>query len=165
MQSVLLVSLATLTGQHFAFFQPLDPPRAVQVMAHRGMLRQAPENTRPALQRAIEEGIEWAEVDVRLSADGQHVLVHGSAVDGVTDGSGRVADLTLAQLQQLDAGSWFAPRYAGERLLSLRECLDTTAIGKSTSARRLHSLEITCYSATVLSTKRNASRPILYPCP
>jgi glycerophosphoryl diester phosphodiesterase len=106
------------------FYQPVRPPRPFQVMVHRGMSRQAPENTRPALARVAEDGFEWAEVDVRLTKDGQHVIFHDSQVDGKTDGHGAVKDLTLEQLQQLDAGKWFAPRFAGQKILTLKECLD-----------------------------------------
>ena len=49
----------------FSFFEPVQPPRAVQVMVHRGEALQAPENTKPALERCIEDQLEWAEVDVR----------------------------------------------------------------------------------------------------
>jgi glycerophosphoryl diester phosphodiesterase len=92
-------------------------------MLHRGAMRQAPENTAPAIQHAIDDSLEWVEVDVRLTRDGQHVLVHDDTVDGLSDGTGPVADLTLQELQRLDAGRWFAPRFAGTRFLSLPECL------------------------------------------
>ena len=104
-------------------FQPVQPPRRVQLMLHRGAMRQAPENTAPAIQHAIDDGLEWVEVDVRLTSDGQHVLVHNDRVDGVSDGRGLVRELSLADLQRLDAGSWFAPRFTGTRFLSLPECL------------------------------------------
>ncbi|MBX3414175.1 MAG: glycerophosphodiester phosphodiesterase family protein [Pirellulales bacterium] len=105
------------------FFQPVQPPRPFQVMVHRGIAEAAPENTRPAIEMAIEDGLEWVEIDVRLTADGQHVLFHDDRLDGKTNGRGSVAEKTLAELQSLDAGSWFAPRYAGTRLLSLPEAL------------------------------------------
>ncbi|MGD9644757.1 MAG: glycerophosphodiester phosphodiesterase [Pirellulales bacterium] len=92
-------------------------------MLHRGAMRQAPENTAPAIQHAIDDGLEWVEVDVRLTRDGQHVLVHDESVDRVSDGRGLVSELSLADLQELDAGNWFAPRFAGTRFLSLPECL------------------------------------------
>src|SRR5262245_20979348 len=111
-------------AQKFPFFEPIRPSRAFQVMAHRGASGQAPENTRLALQRAIEDGFEWAEVDLQLTRDGKHVLYHDGKLDGKTDGAGRVADYSLADLKKLDAGSWFAPRYAGERLLSLQEAFE-----------------------------------------
>ncbi len=118
----LAVLRATALASHFTFFEPLQPPRVVQVMAHRGASRQAPENTRPALLRCIEDGFEWAEVDVRLSRDGQQVLWHDSKLDRL--GSEKnVNELTLAELKELDAGAWFAPRYKGEHLLTFKECL------------------------------------------
>jgi glycerophosphoryl diester phosphodiesterase len=86
-------------------------------------MRQAPENTAPTIQHAIDDCLEWVEVDVRLTRDGQHVLVHNDRVDEVSDGRGLVHELSLAELQQLDAGSWFAPRFVGTRFLSLPECL------------------------------------------
>lgn len=123
---LLLLCLATpgAGGQAFQFFEPIQPPRPIQVMAHRGASGQAPENTRPALERAIEDGFEWAEIDLQLTRDGKHVLFHDSRLDNKTNGAGRVADYSLAELKQLDAGSWFAPRYAGERLLTLQEAFE-----------------------------------------
>ncbi|MEK7706716.1 MAG: glycerophosphodiester phosphodiesterase family protein, partial [Verrucomicrobiota bacterium] len=91
-------------------------------MVHRGQSQQAPENTRPALQRCIEDGLEWAEVDVRLTKDGQHILSHDASV---TDAAGKVWKIkehTLAELRQVDVGSRFAARFAGEQLLSLEDC-------------------------------------------
>ena len=117
---LLLVSGASATD----FFEPVQPPRSFQVMVHRGAAMQAPENTAPALERCIEEGFEWAEVDVRLTRDGKHVLFHDGTVDGKTDGSGNIKDLTLAEVKALDAGSWFSARYAGQRILTLAECLN-----------------------------------------
>lgn len=122
-----LISLAAsaflVSAANFPFFEPVQPPRPFQVMVHRGQSRQSPENTRPALQRCIEDGLEWAEVDVRLTRDGQHILSHDASV---TDAGGRVWKLnehTLAELRQLDVGSRFAARFAGEQLLSLEDCL------------------------------------------
>lgn len=107
----------------FEFFEPVQPPRAFQTMVHRGMMRQAPENTAPAIELAIRDGIEWVEVDVRLSADRKHILFHDSNLDGKTNGKGPLKEKTLEELLSLDAGSPFAPRFAGTRLLSLKECL------------------------------------------
>lgn len=109
-------------GGGFSFFEPTQPPRSVQVMVHRGESRQAPENTRPALLRCIEDGLEWAEVDIRRTADGQHVLARD---EQLTDGrqTFRVASTTLAQLKTLDVGMHFAARFKGEAPLSLTECL------------------------------------------
>ncbi|MBS0261127.1 MAG: glycerophosphodiester phosphodiesterase family protein [Planctomycetes bacterium] len=110
----------------FEFFEPVQPPRRVQVMAHRGLKMLAPENTGAAILGCYSDFIEWAEVDVRLTHDGQHVIWHDTTVERLTSGTGRVADQTLAQLQQLDAGTWWAPRFQNTRLLSLAELLTLT---------------------------------------
>lgn len=86
-------------------------------------MRQAPENSRPALQRCIEDGLEWAEVDVRRTRDGQHVLAHDPAVTDAAGRSWTIAQQDWAELSQLDVGSRFKARYAGERLLTLKDCL------------------------------------------
>ena len=93
-------------------------------MVHRGEARQAPENSRAALLRCIEDGLEWAEVDVRLTSDGQHVLWHDATVAGASNAVWRVDQHTLEELQTLDIGSAFAPRYSRERLLSLKQGLE-----------------------------------------
>ena len=105
------------------FDQPVRPPRPLQAMAHRGLWRVAPENTRSALEASALHLVEWAEVDVRLTKDGAHVLMHEDRVDRITDGKGLVADLTLAELLKLDAGSAFARRFAGTPPLSLEAAL------------------------------------------
>jgi glycerophosphoryl diester phosphodiesterase len=110
------------TGE-FPFFEPVQPARSLQVMAHRGTTRMAPENTARALEAAIADTVEWAEVDVRLTRDGHHILFHDDELDGKTDASGRVRDHTLAEVRAADAGSKFSPRFAGERILTLEEGL------------------------------------------
>jgi glycerophosphoryl diester phosphodiesterase len=107
----------------FAFFEPVRPPRPIQVMAHRGAMRRAPENSARALELSIADTVEWVEVDVRLTNDGHHILFHDDAVDRKTDGAGRVRELTLAEIRALDAGAKFARRFAGARILTLAEGL------------------------------------------
>jgi glycerophosphoryl diester phosphodiesterase len=92
-------------------------------MAHRGLAALAPENTRFALDACAADFVGWAEVDVRLTKDGRHVVFHDDRLDGKTDGRGAVADRTLDELHKLDAGAWFAPRFKGTRLLALAEAL------------------------------------------
>ena len=92
-------------------------------IAHRGASAAAPANTLAAFEKAIELGADAVELDVQLSNDGVPVVIHDFAVDTTTDGSGQVADLTLAQLKQLDAGSTFDPAFAGERIPTLEEVL------------------------------------------
>ena len=93
-------------------------------IAHRGASIAAPPNTLAAFEKAIALGADGIEFDVHLSADGVPVVIHDFAVDTTTNGSGRVADLTLAQLKQLDAGVRFNPAFAGERVPTLGEVLE-----------------------------------------
>ena len=76
-------------------------------------------------QKALELGADGIEFDVHLSADGVPVVVHDFRVDDTTDGHGRVAEMTLAQIRELDAGSSFDPAFAGERIPTLEEVLET----------------------------------------
>jgi glycerophosphoryl diester phosphodiesterase len=93
------------------------------VLAHRGASAYAPENTFAAFDLAVELGAPALETDVRATADGHLVLLHDERVDRTTDGHGPVADLTLAEVKALDAGSWFEPRFAGQRVPTLGEFL------------------------------------------
>ncbi|MEO6033685.1 MAG: glycerophosphodiester phosphodiesterase family protein, partial [Verrucomicrobiota bacterium] len=106
----------------FPFFEPIQPPRPFQVIAHHGQSRQAPENTRPALQHCIDDGLEWAEVDVRLTLDGQHILSHDATVTNASGESWLIQDHSMEELRRIDVGSNFAARFAGEKLLSLQDC-------------------------------------------
>ena len=94
------------------------------VMAHRGFSSKAPENTMAAFTLALDAGAEGIELDVHLTKDGEVVVIHDHTLARTTNGTGLVADLTLAELQELDAGLWFSPEFKGERLPSLREVLE-----------------------------------------
>jgi len=90
-----------------------------QIIAHRGASAERPECTLSALQRAIRSGATAVEVDVRTSRDGHLFILHDATLDRTTNGKGPANALTLAQLQKLDAGSWFDPKYRNERIPSL----------------------------------------------
>jgi glycerophosphoryl diester phosphodiesterase len=77
---------------------------ALIVVGHRGCAALEPENTLRGFRRALALGCDYVETDVRLTSDGQLVLMHDETVDRTTDGSGRVAELTLAAIRALDAG-------------------------------------------------------------
>lgn len=94
-----------------------------QVWAHRGARREAPENTLPAFERAVEQGADGVELDVQLTADGIMVVIHDETLDRTTNGSGLVAVRTLAELQCLDASAGM-PGFAGTRIPTLNEVLD-----------------------------------------
>ena len=80
------------------------PARPVAI-AHRGDSAHQPESTLASFRSAIDAGADWLEMDVQMSDDGHLVVIHDTTVDRTTNGSGQVADLTLAQLQALDAGN------------------------------------------------------------
>jgi glycerophosphoryl diester phosphodiesterase len=96
---------------------------AARVSAHRGDNKAAPENTIPAIFNAVKKGAHQIEFDVKLSKDGNLVIMHDPTVNRTTNGKGRVADLSFDELRQLDAGSWFSPKFAGTRIPTLREVL------------------------------------------
>jgi len=94
----------------------------VVVVAHRGYSHAAPENTVAACN-AARGYADMVEFDVRSAQDGWLVLMHDATVDRTTDGAGAVADMTLAALRRLDAGSWFSAEFAGQRVPTLEEAI------------------------------------------
>ncbi|MEV7728000.1 glycerophosphodiester phosphodiesterase family protein [Streptomyces sp. NPDC087917] len=86
-------------------------------IGHRGVMGVEPENTLRSFVRAERAGMDVIALDVRLSKDGSLAVLHDAAVDRTTDGAGAVADLTLAELRELDAGQ-------GERVPVLDEVLE-----------------------------------------
>lgn len=108
-------------GATEALGTPRMPGDAAFIASHRGGGATAPENTLPAIDAALTQGFEYVEVDVALTADRHAVLMHDATVDRTTDGSGRISDLTLADVRTLDAGSWFSAEFAGTRVPTLAE--------------------------------------------
>ncbi|MGA7204950.1 MAG: glycerophosphodiester phosphodiesterase family protein [Specibacter sp.] len=105
----------------------------VRIFAHRGSSARFAEHTRAAYLQALVDGADGVECDLHLTADGALVLLHDDDVDRTSDGSGEVAELTLAQLRELDFSSWkgaaIPPEYGGtaDQLLTLDELLDLLA--------------------------------------
>lgn len=101
-----------------------------EIIAHRGASADAPENTLTAIRLAWQQGADAAEIDVMLTADRQLVAIH----DETTLRTGRVdwalKDRTLAELKTLEVGSWKSPQFAGERIPTLAEVLDSVPLGK-----------------------------------
>ncbi len=93
------------------------------VVAHRGASGHAPENTLAAFRRAVELGANFIETDLQLSRDARFVAIHDDTLDRTTSGHGPIHGLALAELRELDAGSWFGPQFAGERIPTLEEIL------------------------------------------
>lgn len=92
--------------------------------AHRGASALAPENTLAAFDLARDEGADGIELDVHLSRDGIPVVIHDETLERTTDGRGAVSCLRACELRRLDAGRWFSPAFAGERIPLLSEVLD-----------------------------------------
>ena len=95
-------------------------------IAHRGASGSghAPENTLAAFREAIEIGVDGVECDVHGTKDGHLVVIHDNTLARTTDMSGSIENMTLDEVNKADAGSWFDPRFAGERIPTLREVLE-----------------------------------------
>lgn len=102
-----------------------EPSRPL-IVAHRGLLRHAPENTLGNMRECLELRLGF-EFDVHRTKDGHLVCMHDDTVDRTTNGKGKVADLTLAELRQLDAGSWFDPAFAGEKVPTVEQVMQLIA--------------------------------------
>lgn len=114
---VLLVALCLLASQAWA-----ADPSGTLVVAHRGLLLHAPENTLANFKACLELRLGF-EFDVERTKDGHLVCIHDSTVDRTTNGKGKAADLTLEEIRRLDAGNWYDQKFAGERVPTVDEVL------------------------------------------
>ncbi len=105
----------------------IDLPHPV-IFAHRGASAHAPENTIPSFELALAQGADAVELDAKLTVDGQIVVFHDATLDRTTDGTGRLAQKTLADLRSLDAGNFFSDQFRGTRIPTLEEVFE--AVGK-----------------------------------
>ncbi len=106
----------------------LPPPLGLTpVVGHRGAKMRAPENTLAGFRAAKRLGAGWVELDAKLTRDGIPVVIHDETLERTTDGAGRVDSATLKEIRFLDAGRWFAPEYAGEKVPTLAEALQVIA--------------------------------------
>jgi glycerophosphoryl diester phosphodiesterase len=124
---------------------------AVLVIAHRGDSKAAPENTLPAFVSAVKAGADLVELDYLHSSDGVPVVFHDDDLDRTTDacqlwGGSKIAlsSKSLAELEKLDAGKWFDARFAGIRIPTLSDSLDTIQAGSMTLIERKDGDPATC---------------------
>jgi glycerophosphoryl diester phosphodiesterase len=96
-------------------------------IGHRGAAGYCPENTIASFKKALELGADYLELDIQMTKDGELVVIHDTTVNRTTNGKGRVKDLTLREIQSLDAGSWFHSNFAGEKIPALSEVFDEFA--------------------------------------
>lgn len=87
--------------------------KQIIISGHRGYKSAYPENTLLAFQEALKLGCPMLELDLRMTKDGEIVVIHDATVDRTTNGTGEVRDYTLEQIQALDAGGWFNPIFSG----------------------------------------------------
>ncbi len=106
-------------------WRPLSP--VPLKIGHRGAAGYCPENTFVSFRQALQLGVDFLEVDIQMTKDGELVIIHDATVNRTTNGKGKVKDLTLKEIQALDAGSWFHPKFAGEKVPDFSEFLDEFA--------------------------------------
>ncbi|MBZ5874820.1 MULTISPECIES: glycerophosphodiester phosphodiesterase [Chromohalobacter] len=119
-EAVLLIFALVQAGWVLSDFQLRDD---VRVTAHRGSSIAAPENTLAAMRRAIQEGADYLEIDVRQLRDGNVVLSHDRNLKRLTGRDLDITDLTLAETRDIDIGSWFDDAFADERLATLDQVI------------------------------------------
>lgn len=95
----------------------------VQITAHRGASKNAPENTLAAIDEAIKQGANFAEIDVQTTKDGETILLHDNTFKRTAGVNMAPKDLTLKQIKELDNGSFFSSKYKGEKVPTLGEVL------------------------------------------
>lgn len=98
--------------------------RTMEITAHRGASTAYPENTMAAFRGAWELGADWIELDVQQTGDGQIIIMHDSNTRRTTGVAGNVWEMTYEEIAQLDAGSFFSSRFAGEKIPLLSEAAD-----------------------------------------
>lgn len=100
--------------------QKVEPPGTPVVVAHRGLILDAPENTLASFRACLELGFGF-ELDVQRTVDGHLMCLHDTTIDRTTDGSGVLAEMTRYQTVGLDAGSWFSPRFKKQRIPGIEQ--------------------------------------------
>lgn len=121
-----LIAFASSTSyitSHGLFEPSQEPPARVEITAHRGGARTAPENTLAAFQQAIDEGADWVELDVQQTADGVLMVMHDANLKRTTGLDKNFWEVTYNEIKDLDNGSWFDPAFADQRVCTLEEAL------------------------------------------
>ncbi len=130
---IISIAIVTLAFVNFYFFfieirngSPLDYMNIdkIQVTSHRGFSHDVPENTLPAIEKAIDEQADYVEVDVRVTKDGELVLLHDNNLKRTAGINKKIWDMTYAQIADVDAGSWLSHEYADTIIPTLREVLE-----------------------------------------
>lgn len=100
------------------------PLKLPKIIGHRGACAYAPENTIESIHTAADMGVEWVELDVKITKDEIPVIFHDEDLDRTTNGHGPIAQITYDDLRQLECGSWFAESFSGLKIPTLEEAID-----------------------------------------
>lgn len=122
------------------------------VIAHRGACAYAPENTLAAFSQVKQYGTDWIEFDVMLTADEEVIVIHDTNLKRTTNGKGEVAEKTYAELETLDAGSWFGEAFVGEkipRFVDVVDCLAEHQLGANIEIKAYPGKEVETAIKTV----------------
>jgi glycerophosphoryl diester phosphodiesterase len=118
------LALLTTIFAGVAFFESFNLDRRdIAVTAHRGSSLKAPENTISALEQAIADGADYAEIDVQATADGVVILIHDADLMRVASIDRRIAEIRYEELSKIDIGSWFSKDFSTERIATLEEAI------------------------------------------
>lgn len=109
---------------HNGVFRAEESLLGMQITAHRGDSKEAPENTLPSIQSAIDSLADYAEIDVQLTKDGVVVLCHDSSLYRTGGVKAKVSNLNYAQVLEYDVGSWFSEEFSGTKVPTLAEVLE-----------------------------------------
>lgn len=96
---------------------------AILTSAHRGEHHRHPENSLPAIQAAIDAGMDYVELDIRTTSDGKLILMHDATVNRMTNGKGDVAEMTFDTIRALDLGVRFPGQFPGLQVPTFEEAL------------------------------------------
>lgn len=107
-----------------------EPGQPAFIAGHRGDRASAPENTIPAIQAALDSSMEFVELDLQKTLDGEAVVIHDETLERTTNGEGLVAERTWAELQGLDAGAWYASEFAGTSIPHFDDFVDVFQISR-----------------------------------
>jgi glycerophosphoryl diester phosphodiesterase len=119
----LVLLLLMTVGMTLYVLPQINMEDRAKITAHRGSSFNAPENTLSAIERAIEDGAHYAEIDVQMTSDGHVVVFHDSDFMRMAGSRSRVSEMTLDEIRQIDVGSWFSPDFKGERVPTLNEAI------------------------------------------
>ncbi len=100
------------------------PLKLPKIIGHRGCAGYAPENTIEAIHTAADMGVEWVELDVKITKDEVAIIFHDDTLDRTTNTTGNVADTKYDDIRDLDAGSWYAESFIGVKIPTLEEVVE-----------------------------------------